>query len=93
VTYLHDYCDRAIILQNGIKIFPILTGFEDLIVKNPVLLDLENNLTKSAVDWEVNTYGHTIHRRPFARAPIRRPGRASTFDNAKGRPSWLLPMP
>jgi len=39
----------------------ILTGFEDPMAKSSVLLDLENNMTRAGVDWQVNTYGHTKH--------------------------------
>jgi dienelactone hydrolase len=46
--------------SEGAKVL-VLTGADDPAATAPALLELQQNLTTAAVDWEVNIYSHTKH--------------------------------
>jgi dienelactone hydrolase len=67
----------------------ILTGFEDPLANASKLLELENNLTKAGVDWEVSIYGHTKHG--FTRPDSERANKSpvAAYNGQSDRRSWL----
>jgi dienelactone hydrolase len=67
----------------------ILTGAEDPMAKPSVLLELQDNLTKASLHWEVNIYGNTKHG--FTRPDSDRANKPQVvaYNAQSERRSWL----
>lgn len=78
---------KLVPLASGIKgSLLILHGHEDPFVAKGDLEDVQREMTKAGVDWQIHTYGHTMHA--FTNPMAHSPERGTVYNELACKRSW-----
>lgn len=64
----------------------VLHGYDDPMASTQQVLALQNELTKAGADWQLHSYGHTMHA--FTNPVANNPGFGTVYQPLADRRSW-----
>lgn len=65
----------------------VLHGYDDPLATPQQLTDFQNEMTQSGADWQVHSYGHTVHA--FTNPVANSPESGMIYNATADRRSWL----
>jgi dienelactone hydrolase len=64
-----------------------LHGYDDPMVSSKQAIDFQNEMTKAGADWQLHSYGHTMHG--FTNPAATDPDSGAFYNTTADRRSWL----